>query len=851
MKQQRRQNRSRLFSLNVQRLGISALSAIYFMFVAISLNVKIQDTDFSQPDLWTSIIIGLIAYIFIGWTIFAKPYVALITSKKKLKLAVEEAEKLAQFPINNPHPIVQIDRYGSIIYANPAALEQFPSLEDLGFMHPALQGLDQYLKDPLLRDTVERELACNTHIYSQTITPVIINHKPALVVYCYNITQIRHVQEKARLLEAAIVNAKDGVILTKADMDNPEIVFANDAVVRITGYEKSEIIGQTPRMFQGSGTNIQTLTRLRDALRNGETFQGELLNYRKNGSAYWLDLSIVPVRNEAGEVTHYAAIERDITERKAFEKEMQINKEAAEVASRAKGDFLANMSHELRTPMNGIIGLSELLTEMSLHHEAHELTEAINTSSRNLLILLNDILDLSKIEAGELTLEYIPFETARVVRQTVDLLRPLSSKKSVVLESNISPLVPSRIICDPARLQQILNNLVSNAIKFTEIGYVRLDVSCIRDGAGDPVLQIRVEDTGIGIPKDKQDAVFNKFTQADVSTARKYGGTGLGLTITKELVEMMGGRIGFDSVLGKGTTFFVEIPVEEAAAEEVKDKSRDVSKFDNYNTDTHILIVDDHPVNLLFLSKVLQKLGFKFVDQARSGKEAIEMSEIVNYELVFMDCQMPEIDGFEASTIIREREEKIGDTKIIAVTADAMKGAREKCIDAGMNDYISKPVDTAKLQSILCRWIPREDKNIEQGNEKNSTPTEILMQSDTCNNETNKDMPVILDRERLEMFTDGDPDEELNLLNIFTTYALEALNDLHKSIDTDNNDMWKKAAHKLKGSAANLGAIQLSELCLEAEMNETADKARKLKLLNEIEAAYTKLKNYVSTPQMV
>ena len=640
----------------------------------------------------------------------------------------------------------------------------------------------------------------------------------------YEINQ--KLNENARLLEATVVNAKDGVIITTADLENggPEIIYVNEAVTRISGYEPEELIGQTPRILQGPSTCRETLNELKETLLKGKAFKGELQNYTKDGIVYWLDISIVPVKDNAGNITHYAAIERDITDRKIFEKQIQVTKDAAEVASRAKDDFLANMSHELRTPMNGIIGLSELLMDMNLGEEQAELASAVNSSSRNLLILLNDILDLSKIEAGELTLENIAFNVRSRVAQTVDLLRPIASRKGVVLESYIDDNVPKRIVCDPARLQQVMNNLISNGLKFTEEGSVTISFENVPDSAGDPELHIRVQDTGIGIPEDKHQAVFQKFTQADVSTARKYGGTGLGLAITKELVEVMGGQIGLESEVGKGTTFIVKIPVEEAKKEEKQDIVADVVPM---NTKARLLVTDDHPVNLLFMRKVLKKLGFENVDEARNGKEAVQQTQKNVYDLILMDCQMPEMDGFEASTIIRESEEKIGDIKIIAVTADAMKGAREKCIDAGMNDYISKPVDLEKLRSVLGEWIPNDTGDV----------SEMSAEMSSSTTEEEPDL-MIMDWERLRMFTDGDPEEEKGLIEMFLAYAEESIQELETHLKNGENEEWRKAAHKFKGSAANLGAEQLSSICFKAEESYEQDDQAKQLIFEHIKRAY-------------
>ena len=780
-----------------------------------------------------AIVLGLsLLVIALQQTVIYRPIVRSVKARnRELKESRREAEKIAKFPINNPHPLIQIAFDGDIIFANPAAYKHYPTLAEKVLNHPVMADLEEFMDEARLKlnekHMMVREMPYGDIVYHQTITSVVTNGRMALVVYCYDITAIKEAQNHARLLGAAVDGAKDGVIMTTADLEDPQIVYVNDAVTRISGYEPAELIGQTPRILQGPATSRETLDELKETLSKGRSFKGEIQNYTKDGHVYWLDISIVPVKDEDGNITHFAAIERDITQRKIFEKQLEMTKDAAEVASRVKGDFLANMSHELRTPMNGIIGLSELLMEMNMTEEQTELAEAVNSSSRNLLILLNDILDLSKIEAGELTLENIPFDTRRTVGQTVELLKPVASRKAVVLESNINPIVPERLMGDPARLQQIMNNLISNAIKFTEVGYVRIDVSSARDSAGDPELHIRVEDTGIGIPEDKREAVFQKFTQADVSTARKYGGTGLGLSITKELVEMMGGTISFDSVEGKGTTFYIEIPVE--VAEKSEETSQTASTDIPINTNAKILVVDDHPVNLLFMRKVLKKLGFSDADEACSGKEAIELTEKNKYDLIFMDCQMPEIDGFEASTIIREREELIGDIKIIAVTADAMKGAREKCLDAGMNDYISKPVDIEKLKAILGEWIPGDE---------NATPQISAIVEEIATAQSNKDTASeIMDWERLRMFTDGDPEEEQALIEMFITYAEESLEILRNCSDGADEE-WHNAAHKLKGSAANLGAQALSDICFEAEEGSDQNKETKEQILTDILTSY-------------
>ncbi len=681
----------------------------------------------------------------------------------------------------------------------------------------------------------------------------------------YELNQQLH--EEARLLEATVVNAKDAVVITTANLDDggPEIIYVNKAFARISGYEPEEVIGKTPRMLQGPDTDRGELNRLKETLSKGKSFTGELKNYTKDGDAYWLDISITPICNEEGVVTHFTAIERNITDRKEFEKELQREKEnaekeaaerkrvemqmqeyadklelirfdaieaqkKAEAANQAKSEFLANMSHELRTPMNGVIGMAEFLLDSNLDEDQRDNAQTLHGSSQNLLAILNDILDISKIEAGELEVESVPFHVGTAVRQIVQLFLPIATDKGVKLAFHKDEDVPSTVIGDLGKFQQILRNLVSNALKFTEKGSIAVSLS---KGDG-RFLNIAVQDTGIGIPEDKLDTIFEKFTQADSSVTREFGGTGLGLTITQQLVELLGGDISIESTLGEGSVFRFELPLDIAEDDDkavnLYDAKQEMSGVE-LPTDIRVLAVDDHPINQKFVTKLMTKLGFEHVDMAENGRQALDMIAANSYDLVLMDCQMPELDGYQATTELRKSEEGTErHLPVIALTANAMVGDRNKCLKAGMDDYLSKPIKPDKLTELIKKHVGQNSIG------ETSTPNVVIQKAD------DKEPPV--DMEHLNMFTDGDSEEEKELLDLFFEQAELSITELQDNYGDANCEEWKKAAHRIKGAAANLGANILSAACAEAEQNYEQDQVAKETMLADIKMRLGDVQNF-------
>lgn len=443
----------------------------------------------------------------------------------------------------------------------------------------------------------------------------------------------------------------------------------------------------------------------------------------------------------------WLAVIRNITARKASEQRVkqyaeeleQKNEElekaltAARDATRMKSRFLANMSHEIRTPMNGVLGMTDFLLGTELTPEQQEYAESIKRSADALLALINDILDLSRIEAGKLRLDNIDFSLHATISETASIFALQARAKSLEFSSNVAPGTPDWAVGDSGRLRQVLTNLLGNAIKFTERGHVALHTEVLSQTRDALRVKFTVDDTGIGIPQNEQARLFDAFTQVDESNTRKYGGTGLGLAISKQLVELLGGEIGVDSQLGKGSRFWftatfgksTRADVSPVAAESRNEpvpkpgpamassgnrvngtqKMPAAASASALSGSARILLAEDNEINQRITLRLLQKLGLS-ADVVVNGRQAVEAIEKQKYDLILMDCQMPDMDGFEATAVIRSREGGNRRQKICALTANAMDGDRERCLAAGMDDYISKPVGLEKLRDALDRWIP-------------------------------------------------------------------------------------------------------------------------------------------------
>ena len=823
--------------------------------------------DVRMQIVWIAgaLTLSLVLIVASSWVVSG----LIVAAQKTLREREEHLDAVVNGAID---AIVTIDQQGVVASFNKAAEGIFGYVEsevvgrnvNLLMPEPYRGEHDGYLNRYLQtgeahiigfgREVVGRRKTGDTFPMDLAVNEMRIDGQVMFVGFARDITHRKQAEQELRLQSTALESAANAIVITDRE---GTIRWVNPAFSALTQYDREEAIGATPRVLKSDHHPPEFYKDMWETVISGKIWLGELVNRRKDGSLYYEEMTITPVRDGNGEVSHFVAIKQDITERKKAETEILRARQAAEEANRAKSAFLANMSHEIRTPMNGIMGMTDLALDTELSPEQREYLTTVKSSAESLLTLLNDILDFSKIEAGKLELDPIDFGLRNGLGDTLNTLAVRAHAKHIELAYHVLPDVPDRLNGDIHRLRQIIVNLVGNAIKFTEKGEVVVRTS-LELRADDHVdLHFSVSDTGTGIPADKLEAIFSPFEQADTSTTRRFGGTGLGLAISTQLVALMEGRIWVKSELGQGSRFHFTarfkvakaIPREyvEAKLEDIRDLSilivddnrtnrrileemaknwgmnptsvEDGSKalraldqarnsdkpFDLVVSDVNmpgmsgfelaasvkqsplhagmpiilltsasrtgdaercrtlgvaahlmkpvkqsslldaivvgvgggkaeerpaagqpdgelpaqevrslrVLLAEDNPVNQKFAVRTLEKTGHSVV-VANNGREAVDAWGKEQFDLVLMDVQMPEMDGFEATASIRGGEkgtEKY--TPIIAMTAHAMKGDRERCLDAGMDGYVTKPVKASTLFAEVERVLAETQRPVE------------------------------------------------------------------------------------------------------------------------------------------
>lgn len=648
--------------------------------------------------------------------------------KNQEKELQESANRYRQLAANFPNgAVVLFDHDLRYLLADGKGLreaglsrEQFEGkrLDEI-FTSETVDFLRPYYQKALKGESSIFDIPFGKKIYEMRTLPVLDQDGKI----CHGLAVSRDVTKERKIKEdrEREIKGLDSMLKSKSELLRlildtiPDLVFVKDteghyiecnhAMCEFLGRERDRIIGhsdydffppEVARVFRDK--DLETIQK-----RKPERLE-EWVDTKNEGRVLY-DTVKIPIRMDGNHIEGILGVSRDITKMKEQEKQTLQAKNEAESANQAKSRFLANMSHELRTPLNGLLGLSQLMRDTRLEPEQQSLLDDLQNSGEMLLNIINDILDLSKIESGNIEVHNRDFETEELCEHLNSMFQNMAQKKGLDFSVQMSDKMPIFLCSDDLRIRQVITNLVGNALKFTEKGFVRVlfDSKCI-EGQDEILLVMQVEDSGIGIDQDRLDEIFSPFMQVESGDSRRFEGTGLGLAIVRRLVERMGGSVEVSSKPGEGSIFRVQLPVK-TASQTVERKREKQKKAPNgsMRCPLDILLVEDNPLNGKVATKMIEKLVKHSVTLAINGKDAVEKANERSYDIIFMDCQMPVMDGYQASRDIRSSSEYNRKTPIVAMTANAFSGDREKCFEAGMTDFIPKPVNFDELKGVIIK----------------------------------------------------------------------------------------------------------------------------------------------------
>jgi PAS domain S-box-containing protein len=653
----------------------------------------------------------------------------------------------------------------------------------------------------------------------------------SVIIYVVRITETREFEEKVKLSEKRyrdLFNYSQALICTH-DMDG-RLLTVNPAICRVLGYKEEELLDRNIREIipekHHPGFEEGYMKSIRDS---DMAVSGEFCVISKDGEIIYLLYKNFRM-SEPGMDPYVIGFAQDITDRIKMEKELRLTKQLTDEIAKAKESFLAHMSHEIRTPMNGILGIASLLNKTKLDPQQRNYLQLIQDSANNLLVIVNDILDLEKIVAGKLQLERIPFKIVDKIATTIQsfIYRAEEKELGLVFQNSI----PADLVVegDPYRLSQVLNNILSNALKFTDEGHINIATGVIARNEDGMVIEIVVQDTGIGISRERLQTIFEPFEQADATISRKYGGTGLGLAISKNMIEMQNGELLVTSEEGKGSAFTIRLPYH-ISIERMQEN--EVSQEIDYKSLGHrrVLVAEDVELNQYLARHILESWDFEAVIVG-NGREALETLEHSSFDCILMDVQMPEMDGIEATQRIRKLADPVkANIPIIALTANALKGDSEKYIAAGMTDYLAKPFDEARLFRVISRNLPRVEEPVA------STVAESAVAAASSENslKNNSNMTVensrLYDLSMVQSVSGGDEGFIRKMVALFIETVPQNVQDLKNAMQAENWEQVGKTAHKLKSTIDSMGIKSIRQEIRAVEAN-----ARQKEALQDIPA---------------